>query len=116
MTETTPADGLEASASPRYPQGGVGAQKAGAGSFPDAGNPNNPHNREWFVSWTIHKFESIFVERLPQGGQAFPASDFYQQRPFSSVQLALAGCILNNSPQAILLFSTKSFRSLWSTI
>lgn len=38
-TVTTPAESLEASVSPRHPQGGVGIQKTGVGSIPDAGNP-----------------------------------------------------------------------------
>lgn len=36
-TKTTPAEGLESSASPRR-ESGVGTQTAGAGSIPDAGN------------------------------------------------------------------------------
>jgi hypothetical protein len=36
---TTPAERLESSASPRQPRAGVGIQMAGAGSIPDAGNP-----------------------------------------------------------------------------
>jgi hypothetical protein len=97
-----PAESLEASASPRQPQAGVGIQTAGAGSIPDAGNLTEPPRSEdeliqeidWIIeNGKIRGFGLLYKirSRLIQA-QRVPTKDARE------LEEKIRECILHDAP------------------